>query len=121
MGFDFPEAIARKTGQPNLGALADGSRVPGVRPPIGPADAISDPKIRRESEFALIAADVLVIRSPGKVSCPESGHSFRLPVCCLTEIEGAPDKAASSRISPNLIRNSSVALARRWGEEGGKV
>ena len=28
----------------------------------------------------------------------------------------APDKVASSRISPNLIRNGSVALARRWGD-----
>ncbi len=27
---------------------------------------------------------------PGKVSRPESGHSFRLPVCCLTEIDGRP-------------------------------
>ena len=32
----------------------------------------------------------------------------------------APDKVASSRISPNLIRSGSVALARRWGAEGGK-
>ena len=28
----------------------------------------------------------------------------------------APDKVASSRISPNPIRNGSVALARRWGD-----
>ena len=28
----------------------------------------------------------------------------------------APDKVASNRISPNLIRNGSVALARRWGD-----
>jgi hypothetical protein len=28
----------------------------------------------------------------------------------------APDKVASSRISPNLIRNGSVALAPRWGD-----
>ena len=28
----------------------------------------------------------------------------------------APDKVAGSRISPNLIRNGSVALARRWGD-----
>ena len=27
---------------------------------------------------------------PGKVSRPESGHSFRLPVCCLTNIGGRP-------------------------------
>jgi hypothetical protein len=54
---------------------------------------------------------------PGTVSRPESGHSFRLPVCCLTEIDGRPRiKVASSRISPNLIRNGSVALARRWGD-----
>jgi hypothetical protein len=37
----------------------------------------------------------------------ESNFRFR---CYRT-----PDKVASSRISPNLIRNGSVALARRWG------
>jgi hypothetical protein len=26
----------------------------------------------------------------GKVSLPESGHSFRLPVCCVTKIDGQP-------------------------------
>ena len=27
---------------------------------------------------------------PGKVSRPESGHSLRLPVCCLTAIDERP-------------------------------
>ena len=31
-----------------------------------------------------------ILAVPGKVSRPESGHSFRLPVCCLTEIGGRP-------------------------------
>ncbi|HEY5299295.1 MAG TPA: hypothetical protein VIJ55_01345 [Acetobacteraceae bacterium] len=31
-----------------------------------------------------------ILAVPGKVSRPESGHSFRLPVCCLTEIDGRP-------------------------------
>jgi Helix-turn-helix domain len=37
--------------------------------------------------FRVHGADGLI---SGKVSRPESGHWFRLPVCCLTEIDGRP-------------------------------
>ena len=49
----------------------------------------------------------------GAIQTSEGSLPFRLPVCCLTEIE---DKVASKRISPNLIRNGSVALAGRCGD-----
>ena len=49
-----------------------------------------------------------ILAVPGKVSRPESGHSFRLPVCC-GDRRAASDKVARGSISPNLIRNGSVA------------
>ena len=54
---------------------------------IGPA-AWSGRRCGRRNAFGSAAG--LSSPFPGKVSRPESGHSFRLPVCCLAEIDGRP-------------------------------
>ena len=58
-----------------------------------------------------------ILAAPGQ-SEPSEKRPF-VPIARLLpygDRRAAPDKVASSRISPNLIRNGSVALARRWGD-----
>lgn len=62
-------------------------------------------------------ADGPILAVPGQ-SEPSRKRPF-VPIARLLPYGdrwAAPDKVASSRISPNLIRNGSVALARRWGD-----
>ena len=58
-----------------------------------------------------------ILAAPGQ-SEPSRRRPF-VPIARLLpygDRRAAPDKVASSRISPNLIRNGSVALAQRWGD-----
>ena len=58
-----------------------------------------------------------ILRVPGQSE--PSGKRPLVPIARLLphgDRRAAQDKVASNRISPNLMRNGSVALARRWGD-----
>ena len=64
------------------------------------------------------ASSAPILAVPGQ-SEPSRKRPF-VPIARLLpygDRRAAPDKVASSRISPNLIRNDSVALARRPAQE----
>jgi len=84
----------------------------------------------REWSSWLLGATTATSRAWGTKVCPapilavpgQSEPSRKRPFVPIARLlpcgdrRAAPDKVASSRISLNLIRNGSVALARRWGD-----
>jgi hypothetical protein len=68
-----------------------------------------------------VAGGIAVLSAPILAAPEQSEPSRKRPFVPIARLlpygdrRAAPDKVASSRISPNLIRNGSVALARRWG------